>query len=196
MRFLLAVVFIAVGCAPSIGAPRSDLQTNDLAVYRAVLDSMFVSSADSRLTQLVLRDSTGAVRQENLFEHLVREFAQLPGADTAAVRSLAMRSRERHSLKELTRLALRVPITFADQQILNSFPREDPEKFWAQFYEKYPGSSGVIELSAIGYSPAQDLAIVRVDQGCGMLCGNGYIVAIRRVGGVWRIAAVQQTWVS
>jgi len=107
-----------------------------------------------------------------------------------------MRSRERHSLRELTRLGLRVPIAFANQETLNSFPRQDPEKYWAQFYQKYPGSNGVIELSAIGYSPGQDRAIVRVDQGCGMLCGNGYIVALRRAGGVWRIAAVQQTWVS
>jgi len=196
MLFLLGVVFVALGCAPSIGAARSDLQPNDLAVYRAVLDSMFVSAGDGRLTQLVLRDSTGAVRQENLFEHLVKQFAHLPGADTAMVRDLAMRSRERHSLRELTRLGLRVPVTFANQEILNSFPRQDPEKYWAQFYQKYPGSSGVIELSAIGYSPGQDLAIVMVDQGCGMLCGIGYIVALRRVGGVWRIAAVQQTWVS
>ena len=196
MRSLSFVILLTTACAHLKEVPAADLGSSDLAVYRAVLDSMFVGRGDSRITQLVLSDSTRPLKGENLIAGLIKEFSRLPGVDTAAVRDLAIRSRERHSLEGMSRLGLKVPITLVNRQTLSSLPRDAPDKYWSAFYQRFPGSSGSIELSAIGYSPNKDLAILLVDQGCGSLCGSGYVVALRRVADGWRIAAIQQTWVS
>ena len=192
----LSLVLLTTACTHLKEVPAADLGSSDLAVYRTVLDSMFVRRGDSRITQLVLSDSTTSLKGENLVAGLIKEFSRLPGVDTAAVRDLAIRSRERRSLEGMPRLGLKVRITLVNRQTLSTLPRENPDKYWSEFYQRYPGSSGSIELSAIGYSPNKDLAILMVDQGCGSLCGNGYVVALRWVAGGWRIAAIQQTWVS
>lgn len=196
MRSLSVVIFVAGACAHRSEAPPPGLHTSDIAIYRLMLDSMFVPNVANRIRQLVLRDSTHVLRGENLVGHLLVDFSRLPGLDTSAVRDFALRSRESQTLKELPRLGLRIPIVLVNRQMISSLPRQDPDQYWSQFYQRYPGSSGIIELYPIGYSTNGDLAVTMVDQGCGSLCGNGYVVAFRRMAGGWRIVAMQQTWIS
>ena len=196
MRALSVVVLVAAACAHRTETHPSNLRSSDFAVYQAALDSMFVSRAPSSFSQLVIGDSTEVFKGQNLAGTLISTFSRLSLVDTAAVKDLTTRSREAHALKELSRLGLRIPVVFVDRQALKSFPGQGPDKYWSQFYQRYPGSRGLIRLSAIGYGANGDLAILMVDQFCGGLCGNGYIVALRRVGGMWRITAIQRTWVS
>jgi hypothetical protein len=195
MHSLSVVIFLLTSCAQQNATPAAHLRSSDLAIYQIVLDSMFVAGAAGRLRQLVLRDSTRVLDGQDPARTLKNDFFGYP-VDTAAVRDLLARSREARSLKEATRLPLRIPVTLVDRQTLSSLPQRDPERYWSEFYEKYPGSDGLIEVSTIGYGPNGDFAILLVDRGCGSLCGHGYIVALRRVAGVWRIASIQQTWIS
>lgn len=192
---LSVVIFLAASCAQQNPAPAADLRSSDLTIYQTVLDSMFVASEGGGLRQLALRDSTRVLDGQDLARTLNNEFFGYP-VDTPAVRDLLTRSREARSLKEVTRLPLRIPVRLVDRQTLSALPQLDLEGYWSEFYKKYPGSNGLIELSTIGYDPNGDLAILMVDRGCGSLCGHGYIVALRRVAGVWRIASIQQTWIS
>jgi hypothetical protein len=111
------------------------------------------------------------------------------------VRDFEARSGEPHSLTGLRSLRLRVPVVLVDDQTLNSFP-EDLDKYWSQFYQRHPGSSGLISLSSIGYNSKSDFAILMAYQECGVICGNGYMAALRRVGEIWRIVAIESTSVS
>ena len=195
MRLLPVVIFLVASCSQQNAVPAADLSSSDLAIYQTVLDSMFVASEGGRLRQLVLRDSTRVMDGQDLARTLNNDFFGYP-VDTAAVRDLLTRGRAARSLKEATRLPLRIPVTLVDRQTLDSLPQKDLERYWSEFYEKYPGSNGIIEISTIGYGSNGDLAILLVDRGCGSLCGHGYIVALRRVAGVWRIASIRQTWIS
>ena len=196
MLHLSLVVLAAPACAHTSQVPLFDLRPVDVAVYRTVLDSMFVRHGGSRITQLVVTDSTTVWRRKILVDDLIDGFYKLLGVDTAAVRDFEARNRDALPLKELSRIGLTTAVTLVTDQALSTLPRRDPEEYWSQFYQRYPGSSGHIELSAIGYGANGDIAILIVSRGCGSLCGSTDMVSLRRTGQGWRIAAVQNLWVS
>jgi hypothetical protein len=43
---------------------------------------------------------------------------------------------------------------------------------WEGFYQMYPDSGGVIELSAVGFNAEKTVAVVYSGHQCGMLCGR------------------------
>ena len=185
----------ALGCARGSQLGSSNLGTSDLDVYRAVLDSMFVPRLGGRITRLVVKDSTAVRRREELVGGVIEGLFRLPGVDSTAVRDFEARNRRALSLKALGQFELSVHIVLVNDQTLSDLP-QDAAKYWGEFYRRYPGSSGHIAFSAIGYSADGSLAVLMIDRGCGMLCGNGYIVSVRRSGGRWRIANIQGTWIS
>jgi len=192
MRRMLVLVSVAVACAHRSETASPDLRSFDQAVYQTVLDSVVVPWASSGIRQLVIRNRTSVHRQvAGSFER----FYRLPQVDSAAVRGLEARSREPHPLTGLRSLKLRIPIVLVDDQTLNAFPK-DLDQYWSQFYQRYPGSSGLISLSSIGYNSKSDFAILMMYQECGVMCGNGYIAALRRVGETWGIVAIEGTPVS
>jgi hypothetical protein len=205
MRRLLSLGLILLGCVHRNEDGNGSARSVDLAVYRAVLDSMFVKAAPSRIVQLVVLDKTFVLKRATSVGSEFDAFYRLAGADTTAVRDLEALSREAHSLEALARLPLRIPVKLVSVETLKSLLSQppdssiqhlDPDMYWKRFYKQYPGSLGQISLSAIGYSANGDWAILMLDQGCGSLCGNGYMVSVRRTGGEWRIANIQRTWVS
>ena len=196
IRDLSFVVLAASACWQQSQLPVGDLPPSDAAVYRAVLDSLFIQPGKNRITQLVIKDSTTVWRRENLIGGVIEGFFKLPGVDTSAVRDFEARNRDAVPLKELSLLGLKTPVTLVADQALSSLPRQDPDRYWNQFYQRYPGSSGQIALSAVGYGATGNIAILMVSNGCGTLCGSGDMVVLKRTGQVWRIAAIQNLWVS
>jgi hypothetical protein len=194
-RLVLATIVLG-SCAYPKGVDPVDPGTSDLAVYRAVLDSMFVHEASSGTRQLVVLDSTVPRKRENWGGFLIREFVRLPGVDTATVQNLLDRSRQPHSLAALPHLDLAIPVTLADRKTLVALPRNSAALYWSEFYKAYPESGGLIELSGVGYNAARNLAVLTVDTGCGELCGSGLLVVVRRLAGVWKIATIKVTVVS
>jgi hypothetical protein len=189
-------ILAASTCAHTKQLPLSDPQASDVAVYRAVLDSMFVQPGKNRITQLVIRDSTTVWRLETLVGDVSDALHKLPGVDNAAERDFEARNHEAHPLRALERLGLTTRVTLVPDQALSSLPRGNPENYWSEFYKRYPGSAGHTALSAIGYNASADVAILIVTHGCGSLCGSGDVVALRRTDRGWRITGRQNLWVS
>src|SRR2546423_9068710 len=179
MRGFCFVAWIAVTACGHQSHGLVDGHSADLDVYRAVLDSMFTPRSQSSFSRIAIVDSTEVFQRENT-PALIQTLVQVPGVDSAVARDFAARSYEPHSLKGITMLRLRMPVLLLDRRALASLPREDPEKYWTEFYKQFPGTSGLISLSAIGYSADGERGVLMVDVGCGGLCGNGYIVVAKR----------------
>src|SRR5437764_10720896 len=107
----LSFVLVALACAHASQVPLLDLRTVDVAVYRTVLDSMFVRDVGGRITQLVVTDSTRVWRRKILVDDLIDGFYKLLGVDTVAVRDFEARSRDALALKELSRIRLTTAVT-------------------------------------------------------------------------------------
>ncbi|HET7459690.1 MAG TPA: hypothetical protein VFJ82_00525 [Longimicrobium sp.] len=166
--------------------PASGLAAED-TVWAVVLDSLYVVE---RTRQLVVYDRTDSLAS----------IGTIPGIESATVHDFWSRSRETRGVGPLPRT--RVPVVFVDRATIASLPTGiDPNSsempFWRAFYERYPGSSGLISLSRVGFNAARTQAVLNVDRGCGGLCGNGVIVLLTRdAAGRWRVAATRGTWVS
>jgi hypothetical protein len=185
---------LVTACAhPTTRLPAS--QSSDFEVYAAVLDSMFAPRAQSKYSRIALVESTEVFKRENT-RALIESLVAVQGVDSTAARDLAFKSYEPQSLQAVTRLRLRMPVLLLGRSSLASLPREDPDKYWSEFYRRFPGTNGLISVSGIGYSADGNLGVLMVDMGCGGLCGSGYIVVVRREHGEWHIAHIQNTWIS
>ncbi len=56
---------------------------------------------------------------------------------------------------------------------------------WAGFSEKFPDVSGIVEVSAPGYSKDGRYAIIYMQSVCGILCGYANFHQFKNIDGVW-----------
>lgn len=56
---------------------------------------------------------------------------------------------------------------------------------WKRFFEKYPNSAGVMDLSAVGFNHDKTIAIFSVGRRCGILCGEGEYHFLQKTNGKW-----------
>jgi hypothetical protein len=68
--------------------------------------------------------------------------------------------------------------------------------FWPAFYRKYPGASGLICFSNVGFNRQHDQAFLYASRSCGGLCGEGTYILLKKVNGRWEIAKEQCLWIS
>jgi hypothetical protein len=57
---------------------------------------------------------------------------------------------------------------------------------WNGFYKRYPGSSGVISLSAVGFNREKTRAIFYGGTACGLVCGSWSFQLLEKVDGKWK----------
>ncbi len=67
---------------------------------------------------------------------------------------------------------------------------------WMGFHHRYPGSSGLVHLSDVGFSPRGDQAVLQASSLAGGLAGSGWWVLLRRQGGHWVVVVKKRTWVA
>jgi hypothetical protein len=58
---------------------------------------------------------------------------------------------------------------------------------WTEFSAKYPGASGLVVLSRVGFDADEDTALVFVYYRCGDLCGAGGLYVLVKTDGSWKV---------
>lgn len=69
-------------------------------------------------------------------------------------------------------------------------------KGWRSLKDLFPGASGVISLSHVGFDRQLDQAIVFAAFNCGLLCATGWTYALAKVHGRWKVIGKRVVWVS
>jgi len=67
---------------------------------------------------------------------------------------------------------------------------------WHAYYERFPGSPGILGFSRVGFSADGAQALFFMSNSCGELCGGGEYVVMERRDGRWVIEKEIQTWMS
>ncbi|HEX8696169.1 MAG TPA: hypothetical protein VF746_27375 [Longimicrobium sp.] len=186
MRALtLVLTMLALqACASARVDPERARQADERAVYRVVIDSLFVHPG---VSVLVLMDSTQVHEPGNV----------VPGFEAVIA---DMHAKSRTPVLLPTDLRASVPIlwfTAAQRQ-------EDYSTIgdvWERFYARYPGargaSGGFHYLSRVGFDAERRRAAVQTGTQCHYLCGHGNVVVLKRSPeGRWRIVGMAPTWVS
>lgn len=66
------------------------------------------------------------------------------------------------------------------------FGEHKREEGWKYFFERYPCSGGLIEVSPVGFDKTKTLAVVYTGHGCGWLCGFWAFHLLEKVDGEWK----------
>jgi hypothetical protein len=56
---------------------------------------------------------------------------------------------------------------------------------WQGFYQRYPDSGGIVELSAVGFNADKTVAVVYAGHNCGSLCRRGGFHVLQKKAGQW-----------
>jgi hypothetical protein len=64
------------------------------------------------------------------------------------------------------------------------------------FERSFPGASGIISFSHVGFDASLDEAIVSTSFVCGALCGTGKVYILKKRWGRWRVVNQWIVWVS
>lgn len=61
---------------------------------------------------------------------------------------------------------------------------------------RYPKFAGVLSFSRIKFDPEGASGTINVSYRCGMNCGLGYLVTIKKIDNKWVISNINDTWIS
>jgi hypothetical protein len=67
---------------------------------------------------------------------------------------------------------------------------------WTDFEVGYPGASGVVTFSRVGFSADGDEAVALIGYRCGDLCGSGGLYILVKEDGNWKVQEGLMMWQS
>jgi hypothetical protein len=67
---------------------------------------------------------------------------------------------------------------------------------WDRLRARFPDAEGVIRLSRVAFSADGRWALMYFDIQCGVTCGGGNYLGLRRAGDTWRVVADVNLWAS
>jgi len=68
--------------------------------------------------------------------------------------------------------------------------------FWPEYYKRFPGASGIVTWSRVGFNSDGSQALFYESYRCGGLCGAGRYMVMEKKNGNWMIGADIVVWVS
>jgi hypothetical protein len=122
----------------------------------------------------------------------------LRGFDPGTIEDWSQRATDSPAPRDL---AADRPIDWLTPEELYSIPirpeeADVDEGSWRAFHRVYPGSSGHVSLSDVGFSPNFDEAVVRASTLRGGHDGACYWVLLRKRDGRWVVAEKQLEWIA
>jgi hypothetical protein len=91
-----------------------------------------------------------------------------------------------------------IPVTFAlvqKSELEEIFPENDSRHWWSNFAAKYPGATGFITLSQIGFDKDMSQALVYTGSTSADTCGSGGLVYLTNDHGIWKVRKFLVLWV-
>jgi hypothetical protein len=205
-------------------AAQATIEANKYAVYSAVLNGMYLNNrfkdrsltpgdvpvavrngryVDDSVKLLVIRNETtrclpllgGAEQAERIQAMEEDVINKLPALMGDTLGDFQAKKKACHSLGK----RFNTPVKFvlvSGKDLEPVFPERVFDRSWRLFYKKYPGSSGVIDFSNVGFNRAMTQAFVYTGRSCGGLCGEGYYVLLTKKDKIWSITTKLMVWVS
>jgi hypothetical protein len=109
----------------------------------------------------------------------------------------------RKAVVDLNRSSSRLPVVTGPTVKVTSmasidkqFRGDDLGKAWDDFYRRYRGSRGFMQVGVPAISDDGNEAFIHYSHACGGLCGTGWLVYLRRVDGKWKIEHQVMLWIS
>jgi hypothetical protein len=193
LRELCVAIII---CSPSYGLAQT---AADYTVYSATLDGAFsdrTAQDSGRASRFVIRDSTeakGLVTAGLKTEFMRRQFGFFSSAYQGTLDDFISRNQTKIRLgpKAFTAKGTVEVVTRRDLP-----SADDPDRYWPDFYRKFPGARELIAFSRPGFDKDRRYALVYFHTRCGNLCGERGYVLLRQLAGRWIVVRRVVTMMS
>lgn len=208
IRIFPALLFAAAlaACDASRALPAAGVTAPDSAEYAVWSAALRERILEPRQRMAVLIDSTWTLdRPLDAVDHYGREMLRdsFPAAEALLPRFDAV-NRQPYALEtrfELDREYRLLPLA-GMKAFFGVAPDEDWDGVvewdagWERLAARFPGSDGVIRLSRVAFSADGTWALMYFDVQCGVTCGGGDYLGLRRDGSTWRVVADVNLWAS
>jgi hypothetical protein len=183
--FMLSVIALAA-CAPGESSTPLD---DEYAVYAALIEDRYLKED---VDLIVIRDQTTVfpLGPDVTYEQVGQD---VPALEEATYDDFLAANQEPAPLD--ASLDLGFDYTLVSLQELEEFLAGGPWSFDA-FYERFPNSQGLMELSRVGFNSDHTQALVYVGNQYDLLGGAGYYLLLSKQDGAWQVDFELPLWVS
>jgi hypothetical protein len=221
-----AAIALAVLCGtywPKAGPDVKAIATAEDEVYEAVIRDMYARVPERGSTQLVFSDTVLTESGAGLAESSCRKkYEKDPGLNEHAppqfntVADKLYRWLHREPEGSLRADTVR---DFASKaciggKLSTAFHTDFPKAFvaddakiyfdvrpierdgWIPFQQAFPGATGIMAFSHVGFDSTMDEAMVSASFVCGWMCGSGGRTVLKKRHGKWEVVAGWITWIS
>jgi len=188
MKTLLVVTLcLAItACNPvqtNVRLSQIPMKTEEYAVYSDLLQAEYVDKRQPAL--LVIENLISGTDPEYKRQSLADSPKDPPDLTTDLVADYPAINADAQVLEP--RLTLSIKYTLAPP--IEAPARIGDNSYWRAFYEKYPEAKYIVTLSRVGFNAAMDTALVSVSEMSGTLAGDGATLILKKINGVWKVAA-------
>jgi hypothetical protein len=189
------ITVFAVMTLLSFGAemhPRADEPGEEYKVYRAILKAKH--NADDAKTLVIQKSTapTGMAAHGSDEEKMISE--RVSPLEEGTLNSFTTRNQAPEILEN--KFDITAKVYFMDETEMNKIFRDNPANGWKAFYERYPGSGGILTFSRVGFDAKGKQALVLVSHSCGRLCGTGMLYVLSKADGDWKVTKAAMLWIS
>ena len=96
-------------------------------------------------------------------------------------------------IREMRKVLLRLMTEIAVVALTKIF---EDGGWWAEFYQRYPDSHGILQLSRVGFNKKKDTALVYAGNQREGLSGAGYCILLSKRDGLWGVQETKMVWIS
>lgn len=183
--------------AQTPSGPACSSTADDAAIYSAVIGGTLLKEANGKSRVVLFTQTEGyppGMGTSTSFGGKARQ--ELLGSAAAETKSDFEARAKLHC--DVTRsVEPQGRIIFATaKDVVGVLSANDPGA-WDAFQKKYPNAVGLTFVSAIGFNTSHDQALVYLGNQCGISCGSGYFVLLKKnKHGKWEVWNIANIWAS
>ena len=166
------------------GPSQAEIEKEEQAVY-----SFFMKNEG---TALILKEPSTGVSDDDPQRAIDQLKSQLAGISNTTIQSYVERNTQAEPLS--TDMQLGSEYVLLSQVELAQITRQPN---WHEILaEKYPGSSGYLIFSRVGFNRTLDQAVIYVGEVAGPLMGSGSYYLLEKQTGEWKVKKEIMVWIS
>jgi hypothetical protein len=187
---LMLLALLLCSCGPGLPkatvTPSPNIEAEEYAVYSALIRQNPIGYDLG--SSFVVRENTMA--DLDMFERTLENVHKLPSSLVDSYRSRNAASYTLGPNLDIEQDYVLMPQEVFDQILGRRGSR------WTDFEAKYPGASGFILFSRVGFNADGDEALADMGYRCGDLCGAGGLYLLVKEDGNWKVRETLMVWQS
>ena len=186
------VLLVLLLCSCGTGVPKAtvtpspNIQAEEYAVYSALIRQNPIGY--NLGSYFAVREDTRA--DLDMFERTLENVHKLPSSLVDSYRSRNAASYALDPNLDIEQDYVLMPREVFDEILGRRGSR------WTDFEAKYPGASGFILFSRVGFNADGDEALADMGYRCGDLCGAGGLYLLVKEDGNWKVQETLMAWQS